>query len=85
MNILPANMDGGQGAWADVTYAFQQVVSFVSGEPILKWALLIAIVVGIGSAIGKIIGEGVKTMFSIVAGIAGFALILYIAHSLGIF
>lgn len=83
--LMRANMDGSTGAWADMVYAFQSVLSFITGEPILRWVFLLAIVIAMGSIIGKLMGEGFKIVASIVAGVAGFGLIFYVLHSLGVF
>jgi uncharacterized membrane protein len=64
--------------------AVHDVYVFVSSEPILMWLFLATIVIGVGAAIAKALGETFRIVTGLVAGIAGIVLIVYVLRSLGI-
>jgi type II secretory pathway component PulF len=84
--VLPraAAYDGSQGAWTAMVGAVHDVYAFVSSEPILMWLFLATIVIGVGAAIAKALGETFRIVIGLVAGIAGIVLIVYVLRSLGI-
>lgn len=82
--LLGADVDTTAQTGASLSSAIRDVAAFVTSQPILLWAFLITVAVAVGAVIGRFIGQTVKTALGIVSAIAGIALIVYIAHALGL-
>lgn len=63
--------------------AVQEVWGLITSEPLLLWMLLIAIVVGVGSALGSVLGKTVRLIFAVISGILGVFVIYHIITALG--
>ena len=63
--------------------AAREVWIMLTSEPLLMWAMLIAVVVGVGSALGNVLGKTVRLIFAIISGALGIFVLYYIITSLG--
>ena len=63
--------------------AVVEVWTLITSEPILLWMLLIAVVVGVGSALGSVLGKTVRLIFAVISGVLGVFVIYHIITALG--